>query len=179
MKKITTASLALMLLYGAMALKAQETPKKASLLQQMVGEWEYDSEAMFEPGQPAMKAKGTETVRAVNDQWILAENRGTLFGAPFTAIMTLGYDTEKKTHVSTWIDSMHGHMTYSEGSLNEAGDTLTLQGEGPDPSAPGKRCKLKDVLALKDKDHQVFTSFLQGADGQWVPFLTVNFRRKS
>lgn len=179
MKKIAIASLAVALLSGAAVLGAQDVPKESRLLQQIVGEWEYDSEAIFEPGKPAMKSKGTESVRAVNSQWVIAENRGTIFDTPFTGIMTLGYDAEKKRHVSTWIDSMHGHMTHSEGTLDEAGNTLTLLAEGPNPAAPGKRCKLKDVIELKSKDHKVFTSSMQEEDGQWVTFLTVNYRRKN
>jgi Protein of unknown function (DUF1579) len=178
MKKIAIATLAVALLSGAAALEAQDAPKETRLLQQIVGEWEYDSEAIFEPGKPALKSKGTESVRAVNGQWVVAENKGTLFDTPFTAIMPLCYDTEKKRHVGTWIDSLHGHMTHHEGTLDETGNTLTLLSEGPNPAAPGKRCKLKDVLELKSKDHKVFTSSMQGEDGQWVTFLTVNYRRK-
>lgn len=66
MKKIAIATLAVVLLSGAAVLEAQDAPKETRLLQQIVGEWEYDSEAIFEPGKPALKSKGTESVRAVN-----------------------------------------------------------------------------------------------------------------
>jgi hypothetical protein len=182
MKKFTLLGLALAVLAPA-ALQAQDkpkqpTPKAYRLLHQLVGEWEYDSEAILDPGKPPVKSKGTETVRAVGEFWVIAENKGTAFDMPFTGVMTLGYSPEKKKYVGTWIDSMNSHMLSLEGAVNEPGSALTLLTEGPNPSAPGKLSKFKDVIELKGKDHKVLTSSVQLDDGKWVAFLTVNYRRK-
>jgi hypothetical protein len=179
MNKIAVASVIVAFLAGLAVLQAQTAPQKEhEWLQQLVGDWECDSEAVLAPGQPAVKSKGTENVRAVGGLWVVAEIKGTTFDTPFTGMMTLGYDAQKKKYIGTWIDSMNGHLVIYDGAVDEAGKTLTLLTEAPNPLAAGKLCKFKDVFEIKSKDHKVLTSSMQGDDGKWVAFLTVNYRRK-
>jgi hypothetical protein len=163
------------------ALSAQEAPKPTRehrLLQDLVGEWESESEAILEPGKPPMKSKGTESVRAVGPFWIMAENRGDAFGMPFTGVLTLGYDATKKKPLATWIDSMNSHLVSYDGTLNEAGNILTLTTEVANPALGGKLTKAKDVIEIKSKDHKVLTSSMEIGDGKWVTYLTVSYKRK-
>ncbi len=167
------------LLAGAVVVRAQPAAQKEhEWLRQLAGEWEYDTEASLEPGKPPVKIKGTASARTVGDFWVVAEHKATLFDAPFTGIMTLGFDGQKKKYVGTWIDSMHGHILHYEGTVDVAGKTLTLLTEGPNPNAPGKLCKFKEVIEFKSTDHKILTSSLQGEDGKWDAFMTVNYRRK-
>jgi hypothetical protein len=55
---------------------------------------------------------------------------------------------------------------------------LTLNTEGPSMAAPGKMEKMKDVIEIQSKDHRVLRSYMQGEDGKWVQFMTMNARRK-
>ncbi len=97
---------------------------------------------------------------------------------PMTGVMTLGYDPEKKKYVGTWVDSMTSHLWRYEGTVDAAGKVLTLDTEGPNPAAPGKTAKFKERIEFKSKDHKVFTSSMQGDDGEWVTFMTMNSKRK-
>jgi hypothetical protein len=63
-----------------------------------------------------------------------------------------------------------------EGSVD--GRVLTLNTEGPSPADPRKTAKMKDVIEVKSKDHKVLTSYIQGEDGKWVLFMTLNAKRK-
>lgn len=155
-----------------------EPTKEHQWLQQFVGEWEGESEAMVEPGKPPMKAKGTETARAIGGFWVVSEGKAEMMGMPFTFVMILGYDADKKKYIGTWVDNMSSHQWKYEGTVDEAGKKLTFETEGPSPSAPGKTVKWREVMELKSKDHRVSSTSILGDDGKWITIVTGESRRK-
>ena len=155
--------------------KGPQPAKEHEWLKQLEGEWVTDAESVAFGGMPAMKIKGTETVRALGGFWSVSESKADYMGTPVSAVMTLGYDTQKKKFVGTWICSMADCLYTYEGTL--AGNTLTLESEGPNP-ATGKVERMRDVIEVKDKDHKVLTSWMPGPDGKYVQFMTVKFTRK-
>jgi hypothetical protein len=186
MKQIAIVGLVATLLAGAAAgaLGAAQDPfqlpvpeKQHKWLQQLVGEWEMTGEAS-PPSLPSVKFKGTETVRPVGDFWVAAELKASMMGDPYTGVMTLGYDPEKKKYVGTWYDSMSSYLWTYEGTVDSTGKILTLSTEGPCPLAPGKLSKFKEVIEIKSKDHKVFTSSVQLEDGKWTTGMTMDYRRK-
>lgn len=147
-------------------------------LQQFVGNWQSQTEATYEPGKPAETSTGTETVKALGGFWITNEVKGTMMAKPFTGVMSLGYDNDKKKYVSTWMDSMTGKLWEYEGKVDPTGKVLTLETEGECPMNPGKMMKFKETLEIKDKNHKVFTSYMQGDDGNWMKTMTSTATRK-
>ena len=168
-------------LVGGVAARAQDAskmpaPQKEHVwLKQLEGEWVSESEAVMEPGKPPIKCKGTETVRTLGGFWSMAEMSNDFMGTSVIGVMTIGYDAQKKKYVGTWVCSMADWLCKYEGSVE--GNVLTLETEGPHP-ATGKLIKMKDVIEIKDKDHKVLTSLMQGEDGKWVTFMTMTSRRK-
>lgn len=163
----------------AQEMPAMPRPEKEHLwLQQLVGEWDVDVEMHMEPGKPPQKSKGTETTRAIGGFWIVAENKGTFMDKPFTGVLTLGYDSDRKTYIGTWVDSMTSYMWKYQGSVDSAGKALTLETEGPCPHTPGKLSKFKEVIEFKNPDHKVFTSSMQAEDGTWVTGMIAHYQRK-
>ncbi|HBA83312.1 MAG TPA: hypothetical protein DCZ95_04375 [Verrucomicrobia bacterium] len=158
--------------------KMPEPQKEHAWLMQLEGEWEADLEATMVPSKPPEKFKGTESARSLGGFWIVGENKSAHMGKPFTGIITLGYDPMKAKYVGAWVDSMSSTLWLYEGTLDENGKILTLDTEGPCPIAPGKIFKFKETIELKDKDHKVFTSTMQGDDGKWTTMMTINFRRQ-
>jgi hypothetical protein len=152
--------------------------KESKWLEQFAGEWTAESEIYAVPGQPPMKSKGDETARMIGGFWLMAESKSELFGMPMTGILTVGYDSEKKSYVGTWIDSMTGYMWNYTGKVDDAGKALTLDTRGPCPKKPGTLTNFKEVLELTDKDHKVFTSSMQEEDGTWTKMVVINFQRK-
>jgi hypothetical protein len=184
MNKFTVAGLVVAVLTVAVVRAGQDVPKPPEpekphqWLQQLAGEWDVEVSVTMMPGQPPQKFKGTESIRTVGEYWIVAQGKSTFMDQPMESMLTLGYDPQKKKFVGTWIDSMQTYLWNYEGTLDEAGKTLTLLTEGPFPGAPGKLSKFKEVIELKSKDHKTFSSSLQTDDGKWVTFVTADYRRK-
>jgi hypothetical protein len=183
MKSMVTAGCVLVLL-AAFSIRAEETaPRQAKpqkeheWLKQLEGEWNSDTEIFMGPNTPSVKTKGTESVRLLGGFWALCENKGEAAGTPYTGILTLGYDVEKKEYVSTWIDSLTTKMWQYKTTLDAAGKVMTFETEGPNPMQPGKMMKMKETLELKDKDTKIFTSTME-MDGKWITVLTVTYTRK-
>jgi hypothetical protein len=180
MKAVTSLVVAAVLAGGAVA-RAQDAPKmpapqkEHAWLKQLEGEWVTEGEGVVEPGKPPVRSKGTETVRTLGGFWSVAEMTGDCMGIPVTGVMTVGYDSKKKKYVGTWVCSMCDSLCEYEGTAD--GKVLTLETEGPH-FVTGKLVKMRDVIEIKDKDHKVLTSSMQGEDGKWVTFMTMTSRRK-
>lgn len=159
---------------------AQAEPQKEhQWLQQLVGEWTFEGEAMMGPDQPAQKFTGTERVRSIGGLWFVGEGQGDIpGGGTATSIMTLGYDPNRKRYVGSFIASMMPHLWVYDGTLDAAEKVLTLETEGPNMAAEGKLAKFKDVIEFKSDDHRVLSSHMLGEDGKWNSFMTAHYRRK-
>lgn len=180
MKKLGLIAILAVLLTAPSTFEAQNAakpPAPEAWLKQLEGEWEAESEMSAGPGTPAMKAKVTEKARTVGI-WMIWENDIKAEGFTITGIMTVGYDPEKKKFIGTWIDSMQTYLWKYEGTLDPTGKILTLEAEGPSMATPGKMAKYRDIIEIKNKDHKVFRSAIQGEDGKWTTFLTSQSRRK-
>lgn len=164
----------------AASVAAQEIPKPPitkghEWLKQLEGEWVCEFEATMAPGQPPIKGKGSESVRSLGGLWIVSEMKADMMGAPMTGLMTVGYDAEKKKYVGTWVCNMDPDLLHYVGTVD--GKTITLECEGKNPTT-GKKCLMKDVTEIKDKDHKVLTSYIKGDDGKWTQFMTITAKRK-
>jgi hypothetical protein len=153
--------------------------KQHRWLERLLGDWTYETESLAQPGQSVSKATGTETVRSIGGLWIQAEGRGEMpGGGPATSVMTLGYDTQKKRYVGSWIGSMMTHQWVYNGEIDAAERVLTLNSEGPSMSGDGTLSKYQDVIELKSNDLRTLTGQVLTAAGTWQPFMTVEYRRK-
>ena len=148
-------------------------------LQKLVGEWTSEAEMTMKPGEPLVKAEGTETVRSLGGLWTLAEGKGEMpGGGEATTIMTLGYDPKQQRYVGTWVGSMMTNMWIYNGSLDAAGNALTLNTEGPSMAGDGKMQRYQDVIEFKSDDHRILASQVLNDDGSWTRFMTAHYRRK-
>lgn len=173
------ALIAIALLAGTASSQEPKMPapeKEHEWLKQLAGEWVTEAEAIMEPGKPPVKCKGSDKTSMLGGFWSLSEINGEMMGTPVHGRMTIGYDPKIKKYVGTWVCSVDGHMWKYEGTV--AGNVLTLETEGPDPTNPGKTCKMKDVIEIKGPDHKMLTSSMQGPDGKWITFMTMNSKRK-
>jgi hypothetical protein len=185
MKKfpIVRLPLAITLLVSGVLAQSPESKKDAPAkdhewLKQLVGEWDVQWKMYMQPDQPPAESAGSDSVRAIGEHWIVAETRTTMMGAPYRGILSLGYNPQKKQFNGTWIDSFGGQLWVYKGTLNDAGDTLTLETEGPSLQVPDKTARYREIIQFTSKDSRTFTSSFEGEDGKWVRILTIEYRRK-
>jgi Protein of unknown function (DUF1579) len=149
-------------------------------LERLVGDWTFETDAPAQEGQPSSKSIGTESVRSIGGLWIQAEGHGEMpgGGGPATTVMTLGYDTQKKRFVGSWIGSMMTYMWVYDGELDAGERVLTLSSEGPSMSGDGTMSSYQDLIEFKGNDHRTLTGRVRTPDGAWQQFMTVDYRRK-
>lgn len=152
--------------------------KEHDWLKQFAGEWTSESKASMGPGQPEMECNGTMSARMLGGFWTIVEMQGDMQGTQVNAVMTVGYNVEKKTYIGTWVDSMQDHMWKYEGAVDDTGRKLVLEAEGPDFTQPGKTTKFRDAWEFKSADHIELTSAMLGPDGKWTTFMTGQIRRR-
>jgi hypothetical protein len=181
MKTLMFAGVALLFLVGDVRAQFPELPpptKEHDWLKQFVGEWESRAEVTMAPGQPPITAKGGETNRMLGGFWMVSEGSSEIMGTHVRAILTIGYDPDKKRYVGTWVDSMTNYLWKYEGTVDATGKVLILETEGPSPTDPSKTAKFREVHEFKSADYRSFTSSVLGTDGKWVTFVKVDTRRK-
>lgn len=144
-------------------------------LQQLVGEWSFEVEAMMPGGARSEKHKGTESVRSIDGVWVVCDMRSD--AGPDTSVMTLGFDPRLGRVVGTFISSMMTHLWIYNGSLDATGKILTMDCEGPSFTDPTKLVPYQDVIEIKSADHRILTSRARGDDGRWTQFMTSRYQR--
>lgn len=152
--------------------------KQHQWLQKFVGEWTYETQARMGPNEPPTTFGGTETVRAIGGIWIVAEGRCQMPGGEMgTTLLTLGYDAQKERFVGTWLGSMMNYLWVYDGSLDAAGNALTLDTQGPNCMGGGKIATFKEVVELRPDGQRRFTSSMRGDDGTWATLMTATYQR--
>ncbi|MDA8743706.1 DUF1579 domain-containing protein [Rubripirellula amarantea] len=148
-------------------------------LKQFVGQWTSSSRTIASGEQPAMQCTGTMDSRMLGEFWIVNEISGDMDGTKFNAILTIGFDSDRKRYVGTWIDSMMNYMWHYEGDVEASGKKLVLIAEGPNVMAEGKTTKFRDSYEFNTPDTLTSTSEVMDDDGNWVTFMNGTVTRRS
>jgi hypothetical protein len=147
-------------------------------LQQLSGEWVYESQCSMGPDQPPTTMKGREITRMLGDLWMIGEGQMDMpDGTKGQSIITVGYDPKHQSFVGSWVGSMMTHLWIYRGSLDLTGKILTLNSEGPSFSGDGTTAKYQDIITIVSKNHRIFSGRVQAEDGTWNEFMTSDYRR--
>lgn len=147
-------------------------------LHRLIGTWTFAGECSMGPDQPPLKNTGTEVVEPLGELWTMGRMSGEMPGGGVShSIMTLGYDPAQKRFVGTFIASVMTHLWIYNGALDDTGNTLILDCEGPSFAEEGKMAKYQDIIEFLDDNRRVLRSQYSGPDGQWVPFMKSTYQR--
>lgn len=152
--------------------------KEHEWLKKFTGEWNTVTEIHMAPGQPPLKATGSETAEMLGGFWVIGKTKAEMMGAPFSGIMTFGFDPAKKQYIGTWVDSNTSTMWNYTGTLDTSGKILTLESKGMCPME-GKVCTFRDKIEFKSDDERVMTGTkYDEKSGAWVTKMVITATRK-
>lgn len=155
-----------------------EPTKEHAWLEQLIGEWKFESECAGEPGGEPMKSGGVERVRSLGGLWVVAEGEGEMPGGGMVhTLMTIGYDPAKGRYLGTWACSVMATMFVYDGGLDAGGTTLTLDTEGPSFVEEGKLARYQDIIEIKSPDERELRSRFLDDEGEWHGFMKATYRR--
>ena len=148
-------------------------------LTRLVGDWDYEIDAAMEPGQPPVRHTGSEHVAALGGFWVVCHGSNEMGEAgTMGTIMTLGYDPDQGRYVGTHINTMMPFLWRYQGTLDAAGNALTLDAQGPGFIDPAQMQLYRDTITFLSDDHRTLTSAVQDDDGTWHEFMTAHYRRR-
>lgn len=143
-------------------------------LDRLVGDWLYvtsTGQEAYDPEDPLKR--WTEKVRSIGGLWIVAEAEGGMGeGERGTMIITLGYDPRVGHYVGSWIGSMMDKFWVYKGWLEDDGQTLVLEAEGPSMEDPERTELYRDVIHFIDDDNRRFSGSVRKPDGSFHTFMT-------
>jgi len=146
-------------------------------LEQLVGNWSFESEGYMGPDQPPMTSRGEVTCRTLGGLWSIIETESdSPSGERWQSIMTLGYEAQSKRFVGSFIASMMTYFWTYSGQLDEARTKLVLDAIGPNMGGDGM-ARYHDTVQLIDADHWTLSSEVELPDGKWQHFMTAHYRR--
>lgn len=147
-------------------------------LQQLVGEWTYETEASAAPGATAEVYRGSESVRSLGGLWTIGEGRGESPGTENDrTIMTLGFNPATGRFVGTFVSGMMADLWVYDGELDADRRVLTMFCEGPSFTTEGKRSPYRDTIEFVSADHRTLVSRYQDDNGEWQQFMASHYRR--
>lgn len=146
-------------------------------LQNLIGEWKTEAQITMPDGSSSTMS-GTEVVRDLGGLWALSEGQSDSGGeCPMHYISGIGFDVSFREYRGFWLASMSSHLWKQTGTLSSDGKVMTLDCVGPHMMKDGETANYRDVIELMDRDHRKLTSLAQDDDGNWVPFMTVQYTR--
>ena len=145
----------------------QESKDRLAWLERFVGEWNVEHQG----------DQGKLSCSMLGKFWLVNNLEMGSQGMTVRAVQTIGYDAKNKQYVGTWVDSMTGHLWHYTGKVDESGNKLILDAQGPNMADPTKTSNYRDTYEFKSPDHIHSTAAVQGDDGQWTVFMSSDAHR--
>ena len=135
------------------------------MLASRVGEWKAEVTTWMDPSQPPETSEATTVTEAMlGGRYFKSTHTGMMMGQPFEGFEITGYDNVKKKFFNVWIDNFGTGMMVSEGTYDEASNTLTFTGMMTDPM--GNDMNVREVITASDNDHSMFEMYMDMGDSE-------------
>ncbi len=142
----------------------------------LVGTWDAETKMWMDPSAEPMTSSATMEYRMVMGGRFLEEVITSDFmGQPFQGRGLYGYDNVTGKMQAIWIDDMSTGIYSYSGSINEAGDEMTLEGKYMDPITKEWRQTRSVMRISSDKLHYVG---YESSNGQERKTMEITATRK-
>lgn len=140
-----------------------------------VGGWE-GTITMFMPDMDPQTMPAAETVEALGPYWTTSKFTSDMGGMAFAGSSSLGYDSDKKQYVGTWIDSTTTYLTVMHGEFDAAKNALVMRWQGPNWMAGGGTTDFRSETIYR-ADSYVSTFFM--GEGAGTKHMEIKMKRKA
>lgn len=139
-----------------------------------VGEWE-GTITMHIPEMEPQTMPAQETVEAVGEYWTTSTFTADM-GMPFIGKSSLGYDSDKKQYVGTWIDSTTTHLVVMNGEFDAKKNALIMRWKAPNWLDDGASADFRSET-IQRADAFVSTFFV--GEGEGMKHMEIKMKRKT
>jgi hypothetical protein len=140
-----------------------------------VGDWE-GTITMFIPGMPSEPMPAQEKVEACGPYWTTSTFTSDMGGMEFMGKSSLGYDSDKKQYVGTWIDSTTTNLTVMSGEFDAKKNMLITRWKGPNWTGDGAMVDFRNETVVR-ADASVSTFY--AGDGEGTKHMEIKLKRKA
>jgi hypothetical protein len=147
-------------------------------LEMLVGEWTTSSKFWMTPDSKPEVSKGSASHTLIlGKRFIQEKYRGKWLNLPYEGFGLIGYDKAKKAYVSVWLDNMGTSMMSSEGSFNQANNSLDMNTEYSCPVS-GSTTKGRAVSRFISKNEYVYEMYGPDMSGKEFKMMEIVYKRK-
>ncbi|MBI3317206.1 MAG: DUF1579 domain-containing protein [Candidatus Omnitrophica bacterium] len=148
------------------------------VLETFVGNWTYTGKFWMNPEAVAEDMTGTITNTLIfGGRFLKQEIEGPWMGETFQGIGYTGYDNVKGEYVSAWVDSVGTGIMTSSGQYDAATKTLTQSGSNSCPMTGDKARPGRSTWTVIDANHNTYTSYTVGPDGNEYKAMEIQYSR--
>ena len=149
-------------------------------LEALAGKWNYSSKFWMSPEAKPEETTGVaEHTMIYGGRFLRQEVKGTWMNQPFEGMGITGYDNIRGQYQTLWVDSMATGMMWVSGQYDAATKTLHQSGTNSCPLTGEKDRKGHSEWKVTDTDHNTYTAYLAGTDGQEFKAMEIQYQRAS
>lgn len=147
-----------------------------ALLDRLVGEWTF--ERLSAPAEGALSSslgRGVVSASKVGEYFVVSRWSGTVYGAEYTAVQSLGFDVVRRRYTGDWIDNFLSFRWILSGFVAGGDSTLVISTSGPGPA--GGMGSFRERHLFESADAITIIGEMQQGDA-WVALTTTRLTRR-
>jgi len=157
--------------------KAATPGANHKLLASLAGNWTFTQKMWMDPAAPPTESGGTASYAMIlGGRYLQGTAKGVFMGMPFEGMGITAYDNVTKQFVSSWIDNFGTGMMYATGQYDAPTKAITFTGDMDDPTKPGVKIKVREVIRLVDANRHVM-EWYERRSGKDVKTMEIVYTR--